>query len=933
MDKTFIVEAVRASLGEVYLVGGAVRDSLIGEKRVGDLDFATPLEPHEVKRRLESDGYKVVDYSINYGTVATSISQVKVEVTTFRKETYRPGDRKPSVDSVSTLLEDLSRRDFTINAIAHDGENYIDPFDGEGDIVRRKIRTVGDPIERFSEDPLRMLRALRFVSNMGFTLEGATYDALISCANLLPKLSAERISSELDKIICGEHWVQAISLGIETDVFSYIFGIKGSDEYINEFLESLSTDGKSISSSKLARWEAIVLAILYSARNNLPHVQQSQILHNIFEHLKDTLAWSNAFTESLFERTSSESRKNTTKVLQDQLDKLEKTDTRRFIVQERLLKLEMREAFKSRNIDLAAKIAGKLLQVQNINFDIKVKSGRTIKDVATESLPYYLDTLRYTCASEVLSQGFIENAEQLNALIQRIMRKHQVFELAQTYFKIGLSDRAQVVEVSILMLMYAYPSKVTSLTKAEVIEANKELALTDDRLQIIKKEYITELIALRRPPYAVGVELRRAHINKKVASVIVLLNHGVKDKKYYSHMVDYHKWRALATKDKEKFWKYFEDMNIAMDSYAVAVPVGVDLNPQGQYVDTAQCLIHLLSMESELSEKISLVRSILINYHSAGHGFERNVPRYTLLREWLTLAQSILDTTLKDVSNISAQIRQLKSYNYVDIDEEYIKTNMPEIERIRSNLSDAENFLALFKEDRLISPTIHDAQISATVKLMEAGLIDPTLALEIYKHIVKFQVDQDVNMEPVSLIDESYLRFVQAPEPETVNENSMLIAGGESDSVEFKQSWRYDVKNGEVDRTGEIQKSAQKAIVAFMNTDGGTLFMGVDDRGVITGLETADFKLYKRKELSELQLRDEIKKNIDNTLSKSIGSAASTAIKIYFDVIDGKTIGILKVERAKSEIFLDNKFYVRNSASNRELVGADLIRYTRTRQN
>ena len=203
---------------ELFLVGGVVRDMLLGAPLGRDLDFATSASPAHTERALHAAGGKVFKIGEKFGTIGavfTSGSRdVLVEVTTYRAEAYRAGSRKPDVDFRGTLLDDLARRDFTINAIALDprtGEIH-DPFDGQTDLANGRIRAVGDPFERLQEDPLRLLRAVRFASRLGFEIEPTTSEAIGRTAAGLAAISRERVRDELEKLLLGPMPARGIRL-------------------------------------------------------------------------------------------------------------------------------------------------------------------------------------------------------------------------------------------------------------------------------------------------------------------------------------------------------------------------------------------------------------------------------------------------------------------------------------------------------------------------------------------------------------------------------------------------------------------------------------------------------------------------------------------------------------------------------------------------
>lgn len=194
---------------EAYIVGGCIRDGLL-EKRPNDWDICTSAKPEEIIRLLKFYGVEVILTGLKHGTVTAHIDGENYEITTYRIDGEYSDNRRPDrVEFVDDIVKDLSRRDFTINAMAYDGGNYFDrwrlkdPFHGYDDLHDGLIRCVGNPDDRFQEDALRILRALRFASTYGFSIEEKTAAAIHRNKDLLNKISAERIQSELCKMLCG----------------------------------------------------------------------------------------------------------------------------------------------------------------------------------------------------------------------------------------------------------------------------------------------------------------------------------------------------------------------------------------------------------------------------------------------------------------------------------------------------------------------------------------------------------------------------------------------------------------------------------------------------------------------------------------------------------------------------------------------------------
>ena len=201
-DAEQIIEKLNEHGFEAYVVGGCVRDSLLG-KEPEDWDITTSARPGEVKSIFS----RTIDTGIQHGTVTVMLNRQGYEVTTYRVDgEYEDGRHPKSVDFTTSLLEDLKRRDFTINAMAYNSrEVLVDAFGGIEDLENRVIRCVGSAVNRFTEDALRILRAVRFSAQLDFRIEDETYEAISIIAPNLEKVSKERIATELTKLLLSSH--------------------------------------------------------------------------------------------------------------------------------------------------------------------------------------------------------------------------------------------------------------------------------------------------------------------------------------------------------------------------------------------------------------------------------------------------------------------------------------------------------------------------------------------------------------------------------------------------------------------------------------------------------------------------------------------------------------------------------------------------------
>lgn len=211
------METIRKSGYEVYVVGGAVRNLLLN-REVTNWDFTTNAPPEKIQA-LFPDSF----YHNTYGTVTVKVDTDLFEITPFRKESdYKDGRHPDHIEWASTVQEDLARRDFTINAMAYDGTTIIDIFEGKKHIEERRIVAVGDPDRRFKEDALRLMRGIRFASQLGFLLDESTRNAITKNSELIKNISWERIRDELLKIIASTHPSEGILFLRSTGLLKYI---------------------------------------------------------------------------------------------------------------------------------------------------------------------------------------------------------------------------------------------------------------------------------------------------------------------------------------------------------------------------------------------------------------------------------------------------------------------------------------------------------------------------------------------------------------------------------------------------------------------------------------------------------------------------------------------------------------------------------------
>ena len=214
-----LAQAFKAKGFTLALVGGPVRDAILG--RLGnDLDFTTNARPNESKKILQTWAENIWETGIEFGTVAGKRGDTTVEVTTYRSETYNPDSRNPEVKYGDSIDGDLSRRDFTINAMAleltADSPVFIDPFNGLQDLAAKLLKTPGRAGDSFTDDPLRMMRAARFAAQLDFELDPQVFTAMKDLASRIEIISAERVRDELVKILMSNNPRTGITLLVDS---------------------------------------------------------------------------------------------------------------------------------------------------------------------------------------------------------------------------------------------------------------------------------------------------------------------------------------------------------------------------------------------------------------------------------------------------------------------------------------------------------------------------------------------------------------------------------------------------------------------------------------------------------------------------------------------------------------------------------------------
>lgn len=286
-----IIQKVNNIVYPSYLVGGSVRDIILGVEPK-DYDFTTPLSPDTVESLIRKAGRKPYLIGKKFGTIGFKVhvtndtdqtsSYIYVEITTYRKESYKLGSRKPEVVFVDNLKDDLSRRDLTINAIAIKDGEYYDPFGGRIDILQKKIKAVGEATERFTEDPLRILRVARFACRLDFSIDPNLIGKARKMAHKISNISRERWVLEIDKILESKKAYKGITYLQNLGVLQYI--IPELSQVLNDYVEEFLFEELDEIVTADEGWTVICRCIAYNFVKE--NQTEKQLYNKIFPNYK-----------------------------------------------------------------------------------------------------------------------------------------------------------------------------------------------------------------------------------------------------------------------------------------------------------------------------------------------------------------------------------------------------------------------------------------------------------------------------------------------------------------------------------------------------------------------------------------------------------------------------------------------------------------------
>lgn len=914
VDIRSVALMVDSMFDEIYLVGGAVRDSLLGRETT-DLDFSTPSNVDEIHSKLKRSGlFRLHTEGKEYGTIAAVIGDFQLQITSYRNEEYVQGSRRPQITASRDIDSDLSRRDFTVNSIALSRNESVDPYGGRHDIKKKIIRAVGDADIKFKEDPLRILRAFRFVSVLGFQIEENTLSKATINKNNLHIVSSERIGEELKKLLAGKYWADALNELAEEGIINVLFGVFGitykvSSSDIHHEFEKYST--KNLEEMDIPhRWLYLIRALEFAENaagiTSTDLQATAELIMTKAQASKDVKT---QLVDLINEETNSKDATDQLGSLKRQAELLKKKNNPRYMIEEaKYYSLSGRNALHEGSYNLACKELKKSIEITEDNyvfilgFTDAQKKNASLRGINT----YYLARIKYFVSGVILDEKLYSKYESTDE-ITRYIHKHYKFKY------VGKSDLDRAIDQAITFV-YRQTVRDMKLEPYDDFLNKKNSALLPNE----KRRYFTMYIETKIRSHSTTVKEKSRLYLKKARLAAKGKDESEYGLEYYDPYIDYLYNLMLSQASLEEFTKVYDEFVLVIENY-VALTIKERKAWAGnrkKYLTSASSLVYALSLADNLDKKLKISRKIVDDYKNAGHTLNRN--RYEVYLEWFVFIQELMNTeySIKEVSRLNSMISSSKSIKYVDDDETYLASNKQDIVRIRSLIQDtAKLFIVLNGETKSEDGAFIDRTIGAISVLTSNELLITKEAFTLYKNFISASENVNISAERIEISD-SELR------KKAINEIDSVLTG-ESETIEYKSSWGFDVDhyNASSHKTKnnkeELKKAVVKDIVGFLNKQGGTVLIGVTDSIEVIGLEATDFHMQSskdpRKKLDNIQL--DMRTYIMNKITKQTLSLLSIEAFKY----DDKTVLRIKVPASQKPIFYheaDNDiFYVRSGTS------------------
>lgn len=917
-----IVLMIDQMFEEVYLVGGAVRDEIMGIETY-DLDFAVPYTTDRIGSVLSAKGLPVRDNAVEFGTIATHAGLYDIQITSYRDEQYAETSRKPTVRPAPDIDSDLARRDFTINAMALGRNEFIDPYGGVSDIGKKLIRTVGDAAKKMNDDPLRIMRAYRFVSLYGFNIDKHTLTAIEMSVDLLMKVSNERLADEFQKTLLGEYWMDALYEMATSKLLSTYMRRIGFSAPVRPSSVSAVTDQysnaelRSMQASQ--RWMVFFEILTDAERGRGIRTLDTASLVGVFApkmYIKKSLVTALLDNLTNAQKNAGEVH-NKVALLQDELHELElRNDPRSLIVKSKLFFEQGKVALIDRSYARAAKLFKDAVTCNDADIDFIVKHYQGVeKDAKLVAVKkYYIERYSYYLSAKLLHERwqlkYTKADDALKAIRRQIGKARSLS-----------ADEDMAARVQSVARVYRYASSgFSDQSYLDFLEAWAQRIPTDTYDYLVGIELHRQLTL---PSVTIS---ERVEVYKKLVHIAKerTLN-GQYGLDYYDPLLDLRFWQTIAADTLKIFWAKYDALEAVTDDYIkLARRAGREQSGMRRaYLNSAAALTHGLSLTNDLSEKVELSRSIVASYIMAGYRSSKSVLRFKVLLGWLGFVKSLNDGNATIGECLDVINRTL--FDYIDIDEEYFTHQLASLAHARDNLRAARNCLVALSGDidcQMTGVPVLDAVI---VLVRNDMLVADQGFVVLRNYCLKETLEK---YERVPFITDSMVNHGGDQ-----SETERLIEGGENDKLELKAGWRYSQHKQCADKS--ISAAIVRTIAAFMNSEGGVVVIGVQDDHAITGLENTDFLLYPN--LDVKKRLDKVCLGIDDVFAIMIGTQHSYLKIVRPECVNDKTLLVIKVEPSRTPVYVrepdggeEGVFYIRGTASTRRLPTSSAVEYIGT---
>lgn len=925
-DMRATVVAVDTLFDDVYLVGGAVRD-VIMKRKTQDFDFTTPEPVDSIARKLQENPlFKVREDGRAYGTVAATIGEHDVQITTYRDEVYEAGSRRPIVSGATDIDSDLSRRDFTINTIALSRDELVDPYNGLQDIVKKTIRAIGDPSVRFREDPLRILRAFRFVSTLGFEIEEQTLLAATKQQNNINIVSQERIGVEFQKLMQGKYWSDALNELSDSNILNTIlkhvdtpYSVNASD--VTHVFEQYSAN--TLESMGIARrWRYLIEIVYYAAKSN---GVASVPLVSVAEKLVGSVQLSKELKKEVFaeiERVanisgdaekSSNTGVNSLSDMKSSYLNLKSSGDQRWMIEGAKYYTEIgRQNLREYKYIQAKKNFQQAVNITEENYafllswtdpEKKAQKLRAIK-------PHFLSRLRYFYIVLILESRLFETMSSTDT-VHRYLRKQLVSS------HVSKSDLAMTIDRAIAHV-YKMNVRGTTVEPYEEFLHKSNIALPEED----KLRYNRELIAQQlRDGTLTPQEKARLYKEKMSIASRKKSDQGDLGLEYYDPYIDYLYNKMLGSRSLDRFYKYYEEYCDMTPKYLALMSNQRNAwaGERNVNLTAASAHVYALTLAKTVEEKLSISQKVVELYEISNS--KLNAARYGIYVDWFTFAKLLLESsfTSKTLRGLLDILRGGKrSIRYTDPDEDYLLTQRANIVDKRGLLKDSLSFIAALNGLRVTDITLRDRSIAALQTLLENEVLTREDAFTVYKNMISKIEHKTLELDHIEQTDREF-------EVQQDDELIRLLAG-ESETMEYKSSWKLDVKryratkNKQREPSREVTKSALKSIAGLMNKRGGILLIGVEDDCKVIGLESTDYLLGSSKDARVLldNMQKDMRTDIINTLGPDVYNRLQVDPIRTRDKVTVLKITVPTADPSRPCIYKDSegeKYYVRSGTT------------------